>query len=925
MNNAYGQPLNQNQQQQAAYMPGQPRPNLPPPPNPAAGYGSGPMQQQQQRPPQQQPPMPAPYGMPQPPQKVEPDYPPQMGTDGPAQWPGQYSAQQQQPQAQGGYKPAPTPGQPGWAPPGQPQPQPQQGTYGAPPMPPPSHQQQQQHPPMPMPLPQQQQQQQQPIIPPWARLPHPKYLSLTCSALPNSNALRSRANVPLGIVLRPLADPPSSAASQPIPVINPSPATGVVRCRDCRAYINPFVRFVEGGARWICNICGLLNDIPQAYFSSLDHQGRRLDLDQRPELTHGSIEIIAPVDYMVRQPMPPVYFFLIDVSEASVKSGMLQVICDTILASLDKLPGDKRTLVGFLTFDSTVHFYTLKSGDQSTPQMFVLADLEDIFLPTPTDLLVNLDESRSQVEQLLTSLPAMHATTKDVECALGPALEGALQVQARIGGKLLLFLSGLPSLGEGRLLNRENVRVLGTDKEHLLLSTPSIDFYKKHAVKCTKYQICVDLFLFQNDSNSQAAFMDLPTLGDLAKLTGGQIYFYPNFDTSRLGHEDKLKKELMRCLCRSQGWESVIRVRASKGVRVTEYHGNFFMRGSDLLALPGVDSDKAFAFELRNDDTLLSGPTVTIQAALLYTTSSGERRIRVHTTCVPVTASMGEMFERVNVNAISNLLAKQAIVMVYREGFEKAREFMRNRCVALLRTHRTALAKQQAAPSTELNVLPLMTLGLLKNGAFKEGTDVRTDTRAFLLATMYCMGIVEMETFVRPRMLPLHDMSGRVGLPKEDGRKPQQQQFGPDGTPLPVPPMVQSVELPAEAGLTKDVLMPSTVFLVDNGLEFLLRIGRATNPNWLASVFGMSNIDSAPGANLKILTPQDGDHDSPCRRLNNILNYLREVSPFYQTLTIIKEGEATELKFINMLIEDRNMSAMSLAEFDQFIHRAGSF
>ena len=45
-------------------------------------------------------------------------------------------------------------------------------------------------------------------------------------------------------------------------------------------------------------------------------------------------------------------------------------------------------------------------------------------------------------------------------------------------------------------------------------------------------------------------------------------------------------------------------------------------------------------------------------------------------------------------------------------------------------------------------------------------------------------------------------------------------------------------------------------------------------------------------------------------------------SPFsYQQLSIIKEGEATELKFFNMLIEDRNMSAMSLAEFDAFIRQ----
>lgn len=49
-------------------------------------------------------------------------------------------------------------------------------------------------------------------------------------------------------------------------------------------------------------------------------------MDQRPELCQGSVEIIAPTEYMVRPPMPPLYFFLIDVSVTAVRSGLLEVI-----------------------------------------------------------------------------------------------------------------------------------------------------------------------------------------------------------------------------------------------------------------------------------------------------------------------------------------------------------------------------------------------------------------------------------------------------------------------------------------------------------------------------------------------------------------------------------------------------------------------
>lgn len=74
--------------------------------------------------------------------------------------------------------------------------------------------------------------------------------------------------------------------------------------------------------------------VPIEYFCSLDENGRRRDADERPELSCGSVEYVAPTEYMVRPPMPPVYFFLIDVSISAVKSGMLKVSISHSLESL---------------------------------------------------------------------------------------------------------------------------------------------------------------------------------------------------------------------------------------------------------------------------------------------------------------------------------------------------------------------------------------------------------------------------------------------------------------------------------------------------------------------------------------------------------------------------------------------------------------
>jgi hypothetical protein len=76
----------------------------------------------------------------------------------------------------------------------------------------------------------------------------------------------------------------------------------------------------------------------------------------------------APRGAQVRPPMPPAFFFVIDVSHAAVASGVLAHVCRAIRASLDRLPGGERTRIGFLTFDTALHFYNLKAG-LTQPQM----------------------------------------------------------------------------------------------------------------------------------------------------------------------------------------------------------------------------------------------------------------------------------------------------------------------------------------------------------------------------------------------------------------------------------------------------------------------------------------------------------------------------------------------------------------------------
>lgn len=55
--------------------------------------------------------------------------------------------------------------------------------------------------------------------------------------------------------------------------------------------------------------------------------------------------------------------------------GYLKIFCQTLLDELERVPGDSRTQIGFVTYDSSLHFYNLAEG-LSQPQMMVVSDID---------------------------------------------------------------------------------------------------------------------------------------------------------------------------------------------------------------------------------------------------------------------------------------------------------------------------------------------------------------------------------------------------------------------------------------------------------------------------------------------------------------------------------------------------------------------
>jgi len=78
------------------------------------------------------------------------------------------------------------------------------------------------------------------------------------------------------------------------------------------------------------------------------------------------------------------------------------------------------------------------------------------------------------------------------------------------------------------------------------------------------------------------------------------------------------------CATRLSHYFAVIRCSRISGLAIHSFHGNFFVRSTDLLSLPNINPDAGFGMQMSIEENLTDSQIACMQAALLYTSSKGE-------------------------------------------------------------------------------------------------------------------------------------------------------------------------------------------------------------------------------------------------------------------------------------------------------------
>uniref|UniRef100_A0AAR2IK10 SEC24 homolog C, COPII coat complex component n=1 Tax=Pygocentrus nattereri TaxID=42514 RepID=A0AAR2IK10_PYGNA len=717
----------------------------------------------------------------------------------------------------------------------------------------------------------------------------PRFIRCTAYNIPCTSDMAKQSQVPLAAVIKPLATLPPDENS---PYIVDHGESGPIRCNRCKAYMCPYMQFIEGGRRFQCGFCSCVTEVPPHYFQHLDHTGKRVDCYDRPELSLGSYEFLATVDYCKNNkiPQPPAFIFLIDVSYNAVKNGMVRIVCQELKTLLDYLPRENPDVqsnirVGFATYNKVLHFYNVKAS-LAQPQMMVVSDVADMFVPLLDGFLVNVSESRVVIESLLDQIPDMFADTRETETVFGPVIQAGLEAlkAADCAGKLFVFHTSLPiAEAPGKLKNREDKKLVGTDKEKSLFQ-PQVSFYANLAKECVAQGCCVDLFLFPNQ------YVDVATLGVVPTSTGGSVYKYTYFQAQ--SDQERFLNDLRKDIQKKVGFDAVMRVRTSTGIRATDFFGSFYMSNTTDVELAGLDCDKTVTVEFRHDDKLSEETGALMQCAVLYTSCSGQRRLRIHNMAVNCCAQLADLYRNCETDTIINFFAKYAYRCVLNNPTKNVRDSLVNQCAQILACYRKNCASPSSAGQLILpecmKLLPVYLNCVLKSDVLHPGADVSLDDRAYLRQLVSAMDVAESHVFFYPRLLPVHKLD------------------------------VECDTLPVAIRDSEERLSKGGIYLLETGLNLFLWVGANAQQELLQNIFGtpaFGQIDS----NMTSLPILDNPYS---KRVREIVESFRAQRSRYMKLMVVKQEDKLELIFKHFLVEDKNNSGgASYVDFLCHMHK----
>ena len=647
---------------------------------------------------------------------------------------------------------------------------------------------------------------------------------------------------------------------------------GPPRCESCLAYINPFMDPHTGS----CNLCG--------------HANRKIRNQMIGEaMQFGTVEYDVKGRYVTRGdhgPVQPISIYAIDLTcpDAAAYLPILERTGYEIYQHFQRqrqfsmagpTPAPPRigmVLVSCLGIILRPYHPQNRHGRSS---VVVVSDVTDQpFCPLPLsdwtydlsceegwmawqtfcreDAIRDVEEWRQRTAKYKSS--SNHADGFELSCG-GAALHFLAEALTSSGGRGTWMSWRRPNYGVGMLPHRLGNQKLQDDdtkcytplqliSHHLKPEEEAASsFYKALGTTCVKSSVSLDVIVHNRTGDSQRG-IDIATLSELCNVTGGKLTWITCVDW-----QQSLKEELSRQVLSYSGWDAVFKVRCSEGVQVK----SFFPSGGSLVeTFAGASPELELSCLMPNTSIVIElehrvggipkdRNNVYVQTALLYTTVSGKRRVRVSTLAIRTSKIVSEIYRAVDFNAVVSLLTRSAAKCILEANIEvkissrnKARSLLYQKCVNILACYRQYTAAS-ASPMGQLLLpekmllLPLYCMCLLKSPMLRPtnpraipGMQASTlsptnDERAY-----YIYHISQaMPSFAT---LMVHPNMFSVGTYLMEG---DDDSIGAWQTPPEVGQWNGFVRMPQIIAPSMECLADDGIYMVDDGLRVYLLVGRS--------------------------------------------------------------------------------------------------
>jgi protein transport protein SEC24 len=438
--------------------------------------------------------------------------------------------------------------------------------------------------------------------------------------------------------------------------------------------------------------------------------------------------------------MPSIFLFLIDISIKSQENDFINTVTTTLssIISSKVLPGHPRTEVSLMFFDKSVHFVSFADDSVS---IITESDSGELFLPVPSEhLLVSIEDAEEKLIRaldLVKSLPSVPYST-----GYRSALRAAGLVLQNQGGKVISFC--------GEMLCESAHPLQFTFKQ-------SNTFYESIGSEYSYWNISLSQYV------KTSAYCNLQGLMTMSSLTGGQVFFYPNF--SSRSSAEKLKNEVIMGITTLTAWECSLKVRHSVEWRIVQSFGNFNLRPDGLFGIPVYNYPQSYAFELTPINVSLKD--FYIQTALLYTNCEGERKLRIHNRKFNTSESVKDLLFNANCDALVNFICKKALFqMIVNDNPDLGQTTVESLSKEIMLNCIRIWGKEPE----RLEFFCASVLGLVKHQVFQNKSfgcnfhsdNLNLDLFFYFKFLFNSLSADESGVMIYPRLYPIHESFSRV-------------------------------------------------------------------------------------------------------------------------------------------------------------------